>query len=309
MLDDSLLEMLGDTSTSLKVFRAARCHQLTWYGLANLASSIGPRGLKSLEVGGGPYLQDQGILHLRRIVHKCPHLLELKLCWGRDNILVTDVIDLNFCVMTPDLQNLVRLHLVGCCVGDVTMEAVAQHCRHLRFLSLRDSSLTDSGLIHLATGLHAIQWLDLSHCTHVTNAGVECVATTMRLLVSLKLSGCFQISNSAVQACLRNLTKLRDLYLDYCFHVSSTGFYNATLLCPSLRYVDVSSTLVCRYTLDELRQEGNPALVVVAENCPCVIDPTLISACRVPVKQLMNIFRSQARNENAHLRFREINGP
>ncbi|XP_009280752.1 PREDICTED: F-box/LRR-repeat protein 12 [Aptenodytes forsteri] len=93
----------------------------------------------------------------------------------------------------PHLEELERLVLRRCVVGDSAMDFVGRHMKRLRFLEISDAySLTKAGLAHLAA-LRCLETLCLDLCDKISPGAITALCQALPQLRNLKLGGaCFE---------------------------------------------------------------------------------------------------------------------
>ncbi|XP_068277845.1 F-box/LRR-repeat protein 12 [Nyctibius grandis] len=89
----------------------------------------------------------------------------------------------------PQLEELERLVLRLCPIGDAAAHFIGRHMKRLRFLELRNAhTLTDAGLACLTT-LQRLETLCLELCDHISPGAVIALCQALPQLRKLKLSG------------------------------------------------------------------------------------------------------------------------
>ncbi|KAM6037541.1 F-box/LRR-repeat protein 12 [Theristicus caerulescens] len=89
----------------------------------------------------------------------------------------------------PHLEELERLVLRHCGIGDSAVDFVGRHMKHLRFLEIGDAcSLTNAGLACLAT-LQRLESLCLDLCDEISPGAVIALCQALPQLRNLKLGG------------------------------------------------------------------------------------------------------------------------
>lgn len=89
----------------------------------------------------------------------------------------------------PHLEELERLVLRRCIIGDSAVDFVGRHMKRLRFLEISDAySLTNVGLAHLAT-LRCLETLCLDLCDKVSPGAITALCQALPQLRHLKLGG------------------------------------------------------------------------------------------------------------------------
>ncbi|XP_009469813.1 PREDICTED: F-box/LRR-repeat protein 12 [Nipponia nippon] len=89
----------------------------------------------------------------------------------------------------PHLEELERLVLRRCVIGDSAVDFVGRHMKHLRFLEISGAySLTNAGLASLAT-LQRLESLCLDFCNKISPAAVIALCQALPRLRDLKLGG------------------------------------------------------------------------------------------------------------------------
>ncbi|XP_009696262.1 PREDICTED: F-box/LRR-repeat protein 12, partial [Cariama cristata] len=89
----------------------------------------------------------------------------------------------------PHLEELERLVLCHCVIGDSAVDVIGRHMKHLRFLEIGDAdSLTNAGLACLAT-LQRLETLCLDLCDKISPGAVIALCQALPQLRNLKLGG------------------------------------------------------------------------------------------------------------------------
>jgi len=89
----------------------------------------------------------------------------------------------------PHLEDLERLVLRRCVVGDSAAGSVGRHAKRLRFLEIGDAcSLTDAGLARLVT-LRCLETLGLDLCDGISPGAVTALCQALPRLRNLRLGG------------------------------------------------------------------------------------------------------------------------
>ncbi|TKY50692.1 F-box/LRR-repeat protein 4 [Spatholobus suberectus] len=186
-------------------------------------------------------------------VFPCLRVLNLGYCRG-----ITDVgmkaigeglpllqsLDVSYCSRLTDkgLSAVAK----GCCdlrilraascgfVTDGVLEALSKNCPNLDELGLKLTSVTDDGLINLASGCRQIRFLNLNNCSNVSDVGVSTISRACSSsLKTLKLLRCYKIGDGTILSLAKFCGNLETLIICGCRDVSAGAVMLLATACGS----------------------------------------------------------------------------
>ena len=122
----------------------------------------------------------------------------------------------------------VRLHSK---CSDLHCQELSKH-GHLHWTSVSlnaCNSITDVGVISLASSLTVLHTLDLGYCSMLTDAGVTAVSRSLTMLNTLCLCDCRNLTDTGV-ATLSSLGALQILDLSRCANITDAGVKSLSLI-------------------------------------------------------------------------------
>lgn len=246
--DSGLLELAARAPT----LRILKLKLANWSSMASevaimqLANSCG--NLKQVEFSNFRHLGDPPIYEF---VQKCPNLTELTL------------------ECSP--------------MTDTSLELIANHCRHLRSISLKCcKKLTDVGLKVLGQ-CGSLESVNVGQASGLTDGSVAAICTGNPLLKSLVLSY-GQLSDRALKA-VATCQSMRELALNNCFRITNIGLHMIAKGCPLLRYISLSH---CEKISDSgvgaLANQCERLLKVRLDGCRLLSNPSVRNLCKTNKK-------------------------
>ncbi|XP_030586948.1 LOW QUALITY PROTEIN: dynein regulatory complex subunit 6 [Archocentrus centrarchus] len=295
LLTNKTLQELFRSCLSLLCLSLAYCNRFTDEGFLYLTTGKGCRNLIHLNLSGCTQITVNGF---RYISAGCPSLKE---------IVINDM---------PTLSDTCVLALLARCrclsaislldaphLSDITFKAIAEAAKLKSFSIEGNYQLTDfswdalcsssHGLrrLHVAecprttdaslksvASLKHLQYLDISHCSKVTDVGIQyltkgCSATKLR---ELNVSHCSHITDISVMRIAQRLYKLFHLNLGYCVRLtdSAVEWLSGSCLCS----LDLSGCNIQDQGLAAL--EGIPLKKLVIAQCLAVTDIGIKKLCK-----------------------------
>jgi len=195
---------------------------------------------------------------MRGIAFTCERLHRLDL----PHVMIDDAA---FCEVPPRCPYLQHLDISGACaLTDKAILCVAEHCRHLTYLSIRetDGNITDIGVSAIATACTSLSHLDVSSTAgQVTNESIVNVA--LRCSVSIRFLSvadtCAAISDKAITAIAHYCRNLQRLDVSETHgKVTDAALCEIARGCPRLEHLSVSATS------GKVTDEG---IVAIAKKC------------------------------------------
>uniref|UniRef100_A0A3Q0R7S9 F-box/LRR-repeat protein 15-like leucin rich repeat domain-containing protein n=1 Tax=Amphilophus citrinellus TaxID=61819 RepID=A0A3Q0R7S9_AMPCI len=258
LLTNKTLQELSRSCLSLLCLSLAYCNRFTDEGFLYLTTGKGCRNLIHLNLSGCTQITVNGF---RYISAGCPSLKE---------IVINDMPTLSdTCVLVSVCRCLSAISLLDAPhLSDITFKAIAEAAKlksfsiegeltshklpfhtHLKkfntapvilqsvlhtICSLECPRTTDASLKSVASLKH-LQYLDISHCSKVTDVGIQyltkgCSATKLR---ELNVSHCSHITDISVMRIAQRLYKLFHLNLGYCVRLtdSAVEWLSGSCLC------------------------------------------------------------------------------
>ena len=176
-ITDQALESIG-SANSLRVLNLRGCWMITDSGMAMLANGSPARTLKKLIIAECERITDNGISLLRQI--SCLEELNLAECGPA----VTDTGGVTLAGI-PNLKRLNLSWLVN--ISDVTLTAIAEHCRKLMTLDLTGCEFITGEGIRGFVDHESLEELVLVSCVNVLQSDVEMLVLGSQSLKYVKL--------------------------------------------------------------------------------------------------------------------------
>ncbi|THU62775.1 hypothetical protein C4D60_Mb01t08690 [Musa balbisiana] len=266
-------------------------------GLALLAKSckgleklsfIWCSSITSLGLTTGCYVGDKGLIALGQ---NCKQLedLNLRFCEG-----LTDTGLVGFAQSHG--SSLKSLGIAACAwISDVSLQAVASHCKFLENLSLDSELMRNTGVISVAQGCRSLKALKLQ-CVNISDESLQAVGWFAyqspfgsvlcrsyravhhgmtnpgdRGLVELSLLYCPRMGNSSLREVGSGCSLLKALHLVDCSSINDDGISAVAQGCRSLRKLHVRRCY----------EVGDKGIISVGENCKLLTDLSLRFCDRV----------------------------
>uniref|UniRef100_A0A061SFH4 F-box and leucine-rich repeat protein 1 (S-phase kinase-associated protein 2) n=1 Tax=Tetraselmis sp. GSL018 TaxID=582737 RepID=A0A061SFH4_9CHLO len=134
---------------------------------------------------------------------------------------------------------------------------IAANGPHLRAISFAGCNLSDETLDCIAANCPALERLDVSSCTGMTNGAFVRLAKACQGLSSVNLCGCSLLMDTALMALSIHCSNLREVNLGWCCQVTDFGVECLARGCPDLRAVDLCGCVLT----------GDKAICALAESC------------------------------------------
>ncbi|GFH54894.1 hypothetical protein CTEN210_11370 [Chaetoceros tenuissimus] len=168
-----------------------------------------------------------------------------------------EITDLSLDRIGNKFKDLQEVILKGCNkISLVGIRSLALNCQNLKKISFQGYDIGDLGLRVIASNLVALEEIDLSGCTQVSDRGLSELGHCCRNLQSINLRGCSSINESGHWALceLEHCTKLTEIDLSHCIYLSDVGIVALTKRCPQLERIrinhcNVSARAVTKATL------------------------------------------------------------
>lgn len=198
-IDNEGLKSISSCS-KLLTLKLGICLNISNDGLTHVAN--GCSNLKELDLYRSSGIADEGIA---AIAHGCPALEMMNIAYN-DKITDTSLISLSKCMMLKALE------IRGCpSVSSVGLSAIAMGCRQLMVLDIKKCiNINDNGMIPVAQYSQNLTQINLSYCS-VTDVGLLALASINRLqcMTILHLSGLSPNGLAAALLACRGLTKVK----------------------------------------------------------------------------------------------------
>lgn len=247
---DNSLGRIATHCKNLQDLQLGGCTKITNTGL--LLISWGLKNIKSLNLRSCWQISDHGIGHLAGInsqpgggagagattlerisLQDCQKLTDESLNHIAVGLPSVQAINLSFCVSVTDtgLKSLSRmdclrdLNLRSCDnVSDIGVGFLAEGGSSSSQLSRLDVSfcdrVSDSSLVHVASGLPNLKSLSLSAC-HITDSGVKRIAKDLHHLETLNVGQCTKLTDESVETLAKDMKSLKSIDLYGCTSISS----------------------------------------------------------------------------------------
>eukprot|EP00937_MAST-01D_sp_MAST-1D-sp2_P003763 g3763.t1 len=240
--------------------RLSGCTQVTDESVAALAQSC--PGLKQIRLNRcklvgyksmAAFAESCQVLEVLEVEH-CPEV--------KDN----DVVALAQCQGQRRGGQLTILRL-GPNIGDKSVGALAEHCRHLERVCLSQcAGISDAGVMSLTDGCGKIQRIELAGCCSLTDEGIETVVRCLkRDCVEINLGDCGALTAGSVKA-LARCTQLRTAKLYNCTGMDGSCFAQLKA-CTELRTLDLSGTHVDDQSIREIVDHCKHIEKLLLEGC------------------------------------------
>ncbi|GLU02601.1 hypothetical protein SLE2022_198460 [Rubroshorea leprosula] len=198
-VDDEGLKYISRCS-KLSKLKLGICSNITDEGLAHVGSNCSM--LKELDLYRSMGISDAGIA---AIAGGCPALEMINVAYN-NNITDISLTSLSKC------SKLEALEIRGCpCVSSVGLAAIAVGCKQLKVLDIKKCfNIDDNGMLPLAQYSQNLKQINLSYCS-VTDVGLVALASINRLqnMTILHLAGLTPNGLAAALLACRGLTKVK----------------------------------------------------------------------------------------------------
>lgn len=198
-IDNEGLKSISRCS-KLLTLKLGICSNITDDGLTHVAN--GCSKLKELDLYRSSGITDEGIT---AIAHGCPTLEMINIAYN-DKITDTSLISLSKCMLLKAIE------IRGChSVSSVGLSAIVMECRQLMVLDIKKcTNINDNGMIPVAQFSKNLKQINLSYCS-VTDVGLLALASIKRLqcMTILHLSGLTPNGLAAALLACRGLTKVK----------------------------------------------------------------------------------------------------
>ncbi|GFN81797.1 F-box/lrr-repeat protein 2-like [Plakobranchus ocellatus] len=209
---DEVLTQVAETCSGLKHLSVEGCVHLTTAGVAGLVACT---KLEHLDLTGVAFIENAGLVYLVRSLSLTSLLIAetriknqgLKTIASQANSHQLEELDLSWCEDLEDDQGLNavasschglrRLILRECVLSHKTIGLIAENCHNITELSIACCDISvigDDDVILLSQNLAALQTIDLSWNTNLTNAAVHALLSNCRHLITANLSGLKRIT-------------------------------------------------------------------------------------------------------------------
>eukprot|EP00899_Mesostigma_viride_P007280 jgi/Mesvir1/16553/Mv10094-RA.1 len=181
--------------------------------------------LKTLGLMDCQGLTDAGI---RMVGDSCKSLRELRLQVSRDCFTARGL-----AAMAPHLGALERLNASGSdAVTDVSLLALASHCRWLKVVDVSQCRVGDQGVIALVGRNRRLTTLNVGHSgPGLTDAGLMAISDACTQLRELDISGCAGVTTAGIMAVATKCKTLRVLDIRGCL-LSARDLRALNRVCP-----------------------------------------------------------------------------
>jgi len=120
------------------------------------------------------------------------------------------------CIAEALHQSLIRLDLTGCSsLSDLGLIYIASKCHAIENLNISNCYITDTGIGFITAGCPKIQVLKISNCTNLTDTSLFQIATIEQLQV-FDCTGCTKFTDCGLQKIASSCTQLKELELYNC---------------------------------------------------------------------------------------------
>uniref|UniRef100_A0A3Q0RAR9 F-box/LRR-repeat protein 15-like leucin rich repeat domain-containing protein n=1 Tax=Amphilophus citrinellus TaxID=61819 RepID=A0A3Q0RAR9_AMPCI len=213
LLTNKTLQELSRSCLSLLCLSLAYCNRFTDEGFLYLTTGKGCRNLIHLNLSGCTQITVNGF---RYISAGCPSLKE---------IVINDM---------PTLSDTCVLALLARCrclsaislldaphLSDITFKAIAEAAKLKSFSIEGNYQLTDFSWDALCSSSHGLRRLHAAECPRTTDASLKSVAS-LKHLQYLDISHCSKVTDVGIQYLTKgcSATKLRELNVSHCSHIT-----------------------------------------------------------------------------------------
>ena len=124
------------------------------------------------------------------------------------------------------------------------MIAIGLSCPNLLEIVIGSSNhnFSDRGLIAVACGCPALEWISISNCTNITDAGLIVLAQKCFQLKSITMTSS-KISDASLIAFATNSRKLQSVLFDRCDSITSTGLSVLAAECTQMRKMNFKTSV------------------------------------------------------------------
>ena len=127
-----------------------------------------------------------------------------------------------------------KLDVLGCNVGDSSIQKLSENCQHMSSLNFYDTYITDQGMSYIGNGFPELKELSVGG-TKITDLGLLCIRNPN--LQSLSVTHCEEVSYTGIEKAMRNCPKLGHISVGGCciseYDINSIGknYPRVTILC------------------------------------------------------------------------------
>ncbi len=98
------------------------------------------------------------------------------------------------CELIQTNKHLTNISITGNLISDDTLICISKFCRKIHTLSMKETKITDVGLLYLAEHTPYLIHFDIARCHCVSNEGVRAVLESCIGLTWFNISGCKFVS-------------------------------------------------------------------------------------------------------------------
>ena len=139
-------------------------------------------------------------------------------------------------------------------VDDDGAFTLASACPNLKHVDFRGTRLTDTGVVHIASGCSDLRSFDASQCTQVSDVGIKALVHHCANLTRLSLKHT-NLSNEGLTHIGRKCAALHTLIIEGCSLVTDAGIKALVSGCVKLATLDLSETKVTNKGLEYIARK------------------------------------------------------
>jgi F-box and leucine-rich repeat protein 2/20 len=241
---------LASGCPQVRSFSANDCPSISTAGI--MALSHGCKELRTINLEDCKCVRNTSLF---RIAEGCPELTSFTLS---SNDLVTNA---GISRIAGGCRKLISITINDCDeIDDTALIAIGSSCHNLLKVvigsNLSSHNFSDRGLIAVACGCPALEWISISKCPNITDAGMTVLAQKCFQLKSISLRYS-NVSDVSLTAFATNSRKLQSVSFHRCDCITSTGLSILAAECTQMQSMNfkISSVKVMDENLLSLRRK------------------------------------------------------